>query len=453
MPLVLNRRRLLAGAAALPLVGLWAPASGQSEIPDTRAGRQLAWTIEQLNNGGAGLSRSDVESRFTDEYIEALPAQRLIETFATMSTSLKPVTLARLEGGATDQHASALLATKSGYWRINLALEFEEPYRIDDYWFETVPIPQPPERPRTWSGIVSRMSRISPSSYLFAGEIIDGVPHEIAGYRVDDLSPIASTFKLYVLATLGQQVEAGLHSWSDPVEIRDELRSLPSGKLHYEPAGSRFPLEYVAERMTAESDNTATDHCMSVAGREAIERSLVSFGHTRPLATMPMLFTREWFAIRMRFSKAQIDDYLGASIAERRSILVDKVGPIADTLAEWEPWPGPADSDRIEWFASPGDLARLVGHLQQFALRPAAAPVGNAFSYNPGIVFDPTAWSYVGFKEGYETGLKAMTWLLQRRDGRWFTLIGIVHDLEEEIDGAALREMMVASAALLATHQ
>ncbi|MEZ4626466.1 MAG: hypothetical protein R2843_17075, partial [Thermomicrobiales bacterium] len=67
--------------------------------------------------------------------------------------------------------------------------------------------------------------------------------------------------------------------------------------------------------------------------------------------------------------------------------------------------------------------------------------------------FDPDAWSFVGFKEGYETGLKVMTWLLQRRDGRWFALTGYVHDLTTEIDGAALKDVMAAAAELLANHE
>jgi hypothetical protein len=192
---------------------------------------------------------------------------------------------------------------------------------------------------------------------------------------------------------------------------------------------------------------------MSVAGRDAIEGDLARFGHADPPSTQPFLLTREWFAMRMRFTEDQIDDYVDASIPERRSILADEVEPIADTLLEWEPWPGPAESDRIEWFASAADLARVMGHLQSFATTGLTVPVANALGLNPGVPFDPDDWAYVGFKEGYETGLKAMTWLLQRYDGRWFTLIGIIHDKKQEIDGAQLRDLMVAAAKLLAKHE
>lgn len=455
MPLTLDRRRFLAGAIALPLVPRHVPAQAQDpqQIPATRAGQHLAWTIDQLNTGAEGLTTQEIESRFTEDWLDALSPRDLIRTFQNMSPDLKPVSLSRLEGGATDQHATALLNTSAGYYRINLACEFNDPWKINDYWFQPVSVPAPPERPRTWQGITSRMGRIAPLAGMWAGEIVDGIPYEIASYRRDEITPIASTFKLYVLASLGKQVLAGRIAWTDIVTIDNGLRSLPSGLLHYEPAGSTFPLEYVAERMTAESDNTATDHCIHVCGREAVERDLVPFGHTTPLRMQPLMYTREWFAIRIRWSSDEIDNYLAAPIPERRAILEQVVDPIADTLVEWENWPGPAESDRIEWFASPGDLSRLLGHLQQFAVNPATAPVGNALSYNNGICFDPEDWSFVGFKEGYETGLKVMTWLLQRRDGRWFGLTGYVHDLTQEINGEALKEMMTASANLLAQHQ
>jgi len=452
-----NRRRLLAGVVTLPLAArrtaIPAAAASAVAIPDTRAGRQLAWTIEQLNSGGAGLKEGAVAERFSPVYLSGLPASGIIETFAILQPVMAPVTLARLEGGATDQHAYALLKTKGGFWRVRLALELDEPYRINDYFFEEVTIPEAPDRPRSWAGITSHFKTIAPRASYLAAEIVNGVPIPIAGYREDASTPIASAFKLYVLATLAAQVESGEHAWSDTVTLTDRLRSLPSGSLYYEPAGSRYPLEYIAERMIAESDNTATDHAMGVAGRDAIEADLTRFGHADPASTQPFLFTREWFAMRMRFTEEQIDAYVGASIPERRDILTQDVDPLADTLLEWEPWPGPAESDRIEWFASAADLARVIGHLQRFATTEATTPVANALGLNPGIPFDPDDWSYIGFKEGYETGLKAMTWLLQRPDGRWFTLIGIIHDKKQEIDGATLRELMTAAAKLLARHE
>ena len=78
------------------------------------------------------------------------------------------------------------------------------------------------------------------------------------------------------------------------------------------------------------------------------------------------------------------------------------------------------------------------------------APVLNALSLQPGITFDPADWSYVGYKGGYETGVRSDVWLLQRNDGRWFVLAGIVNNYQAEIDHYGHTNLMIAAADLLA---
>lgn len=449
-----TRRSLIAGAAAIAI----APAprrtthAAQVTIPGTRAGVKLQWVIDQLNSAAEGLKTSEVTPHFTPGFLSALPEQGLIDTFAALNPVMAPVTIARIEGGITDQHANVLVFTDEGYWRINLALEFEDPFRIDTFYFDQVTVPSAPDRPRSWGGMDPYFESIAPNAAFISGEIIDGQFSQIAEYNSDEDFPIASSFKLFVLGAMATQVAAGEHAWSDIVTISDDFRSLPSGNLYYEPAGSQYPLEYIVERMTAESDNTATDHVIHTANRGRIELELANLGHSRPNLMTPLMFTREWFAMRIHFDDDLVAHYVDATIAERRSILEHTVEPLADTLHEWDEWPGPANSDYIEWFASVSDLARVLTRLQGFAVTEPTAVVGNALSLFPGIVFDPADWSFVGFKEGYETGLKVMNWLLQRSDGRWFVLVGLIHDLEQEIDGDQLHSLMNAAAALLAKH-
>jgi hypothetical protein len=127
-----------------------------------------------------------------------------------------------------------------------------------------------------------------------------------------------------------------------------------------------------------------------------------------------------------------------------------EIDPLADSLWDGEDWPGPYLIDTIEWFASAGDLCRAMAALHEMASQPGLAPVAGALSLEPGIVFDPAIWTYVGHKSGYETGVKSNVWLLQRSDGRWFVLAGIINDPRKEINGAGLADLMVAATALLA---
>lgn len=450
MPFSLTRRQLIAIAVAL----LAPAATGQAApaIPDRRAGEQLAWALDQLNGGFAKLAAADITPRFAPLFLSGLNEQGIIATFAALNPVMAPAEVARFEGGVTDQHANALLNTKAGYWRLKLGLDLDAPHQIDDFFLEAVALPVPPERPRSWAGIDSRFKRIAPTAAYLAAEIVDGNLRFVSLYNADKQMPVASSFKLYVLGAIAKQVAEGTLTWDTQIVVSDALRSLPSGDLRYIEAGTRLPLEYVVEHMVFQSDNTATDHLIHTAGREQVETMLSLMGHSNPAANIPLLATREWFAMRMRYSADQIGDYLAATVPERRAILANDVDPIAATLTEDEPWPGPAESDRLEWFATAADLARAVAWLQPYAASGEMAPVANALSLNPGVPYPPDDWAYVGFKEGYETGLKVMTWLLQRQDGRWFTLIGMIHDETKEIDGPQLKVLMDAAVTLLAKY-
>lgn len=415
-----------------------------------RAGDSCGWILDQLNGAWTGLTPPDLTPRFSPLFLSGLNESGIIATFAALSPVLAPVSIARPEGGVTDQHAHALLKTANGFWRLRLGLEQEQPHRIDDFFLEPVSLPVPPERPRSWAGINSRFRSIAPMASYFAAEIRDGELTPIASYHADISLPVASSFKLYVLGAIARQIAAGPLTWDTRLTIRDDLRSLPSGDLRYREAGTTLPIEFVAEQMICQSDNTATDHLIAVAGREQVEQMLGLMGHHDPAANIPLLNTREWFAMRMRLDSDQISAYLAASVPERRRILQQEIDPIARTLTEDEPWPGPAESNRLEWFASAEDLGRAIAWLQPYVASGEMAPVANALSLNPGVPYPPDDWQYVGFKEGYETGLKAMSWLLQRRDGRWFTLIGIIHDERQEINGAGLKTLMDAAVTLLA---
>ena len=61
--------------------------------------------------------------------------------------------------------------------------------------------------------------------------------------------PLASMFKLYVLGALADAVSAGRLSWQQPIALSASLRSLPSGSLQIEPAGTRYTVSQLADLM------------------------------------------------------------------------------------------------------------------------------------------------------------------------------------------------------------
>ena len=231
----------------------------------------------------------------------------------------------------------------------------------------------------------------------------------------DDLMPLGSVFKLYVLGAVVDAVEAGELTWDTPVTIRDELDSIPSGTTQDEPPGTQLSIREMATRMISVSDNTATDHLIDLVGREAVEGALAAYGHAAPEATVPFLMTREFTIIK--FSGGDLATRYGAaSQDERRALLAGEVAgaalpPLTDIITA-----APTATDTVEWFASPADICRALARLQR------SAEATEILAINPGVPSD--RWSYVGFKGGSEPGVLAVAWLVEGDNGQRYVLAG-----------------------------
>ena len=71
-------------------------------------------------------------------------------------------------------------------------------------------------------------------------------------------------------------------------------------------------------------------------------------------------------------------------------------------------------------------------------------------SINPGVPFDEVVWPFVGYKGGSEPGVLAVSWLLERNDGRLFFLAGILNDGVALIDQSRAIFLISVGADLLA---
>lgn len=453
LPLIFGLLLALAPLVLPSPVGAAMPAP-RAEVPDSPVGKQLGWVLGQINGEAADLGPKRVAERFAPSYLEALPSTALIATFRDLAASLAPVGLARFEGLTTAGAAVAVVTTDAiDDWRITIEIEPEAPHRITELFLTPVPYPaavgNPPEQ---WSDLDTELAELAPHASFLAAEIDGGVCRTVHGLNADDELAVGSAFKLYVLGELADQVARGEATWDELLAIQDGLRSLPSGDMRLDPAGTTYPLLTYAHEMIAVSDNTATDHLIARLGRENVEAEMAAMGHVAPERNVPLLATREWFAFKVKLGFSQTRGYLDADIPGRRTFLAEKVGPIAATLEEADTfsWTRPRRIDTIEWFASGNDLCRALASLRDRAQQPGLAPITGVLSAQPGIAFDARTWSYVGYKGGYETGVLNHTWLLQRGDGRWFALVLTLNDPLHELDGAVATRLMVPAAALLA---
>ena len=301
-----------------------------------------------------------------------------------------------------------------------------------------------------WERFDAALAAVAPRSGFVAAEAVGGRCEPLHRSGADHVLAVASTFKLYVLGELARQVEVGTAAWDEPLAVQDRLKSLPSGGMLYEPAGREFPLRYYAERMIADSDNTATDHLIARLGRESVEAVQAVMGHTTPELNVPFLTTREWFAIKLALTPRQVDAYLVLTDEAQRAFLVEQVGAIDVQAQGWENWVAPKRIDSIEWFASAADLCRALATLQAWSQRPGLEPIASILGLNRGVELSRRTWPMAGCKAGYEAGVYNLSWLLRRADGRWFAVTGGFNDEVNYIDGAAAVEVMRRALRLVA---
>ncbi len=230
---------------------------------------------------------------------------------------------------------------------------------------------------------------------------------------------LGSTFKLYVLAALAEDVAAGRRKWTDVALLTE--KSFPSGQLHNWPEGAPVTLHTLASLMISISDNTATDQLIAVLGRQRILKLMKDSGHSNTGANDPFLTTRQLFILKT----------LEPEVLAGRSARAVLAHPAAATMvALAQPsleavnaaFAGGPKALEIEWFASPADLAGLFTHMRRAADPEAFRIMAINPSATPAIRAN---WHYIGFKGGSEPGVLNLTWLLQDKAGReWVLTLG-----------------------------
>ena len=278
----------------------------------------------------------------------------------------------------------------------------------------------------------------------------DGDCAKISALGPDERLALGSAFKLYVLATLADTIASGEMAWDDLLAIEEAWKSLPSGQMHLEAAGTEFALVEYAELMISISDNTATDHLIRHLERERVEQTLELAGHMAPEVNTPFITTREMFLLKGALGAGDRDDYLALDPDGRRRFLDEELASMS--LDAVRAWPEPRNVDTIEWFASPEELCAAMVVLRGLGDATDTAEVNEVLSANPGVDFGAVDWPFIGFKGGSEPGVLNLTWLLRRDDGRWFFLsFGFV----DTMDAFAIEEplhLAIGAAQLLADH-
>jgi beta-lactamase class A len=263
-----------------------------------------------------------------------------------------------------------------------------------------------------------------------------GSRQQVAGRATGQQFAIGSTFKLYVLAELASQVQAGRRSWSDVVPILENNYS--SSATQNWPRSTPVTLQTLTTWMISVSDNAATDALIRVLGREAIEEKLATIGHSDPDRALPLLTTVEAFALKS--NPALLAQFEKASEAQQRALLDAQASALKyENINMVAFGSGPVAIETIEWFASPADVSALMNNIRQIGNKTAL----DVMAVNKGVApVSAAKWQYLGYKGGYEPGVISMSFLAQSKTGDWYVISGSWNNPAKEVDNEAFATLM-----------
>lgn len=256
-----------------------------------------------------------------------------------------------------------------------------------------------------WAGVQKRAALGAPQVSILAADVDASGGLKVVHRSGDQgVLPLASMFKLYVLAAVVDEVKAGRLSWDRQLTLTAADKSLPSGDLQNKPDGTKVSVKDAAAAMISISDNTATDLLIRTVGEKAVLAAAKAADDTHLAGLTPLLTTRQMFWLAWDESPAATKaraQWKTASAAQRRTLLA----------AIAMPTPGPASADTakahwpqgVGWFATPEDIARAHLHLQTLARTPAGAPVRDILAKNGGV--EVKGWEYQAYKGGSDVGV------------------------------------------------
>ncbi|HTG38115.1 serine hydrolase [Sphingomonas sp.] len=263
-------------------------------------------------------------------------------------------------------------------------------------------------------------------------------PRALIEQRGDIAAPIGSGFKLWVLAELAAQVDAGRVNWEQVVPLGPP--SLPSGITQDWPAGTPMTVQSLATLMIAISDNSATDTLIALLGRAAVDKRAAALG--ADASGLPVLTTAEAFRLKHPDAAALSDGWASLTPDARRARLRHPAlarAPLDPALFGDRPV-----RPDIEWFASPRAMARTLDWLSRNGGARVHRILSTARQGKHGL-------PYTGSKGGSEPGVLSLNHLARDRAGRWFAVVASQHRDDGPVDPVALENLVARALDLLGT--
>ncbi len=393
------------GVCAVPLAAqqvAQAPAPAEQTALEARADQVVA-----VLNGDAAP-----EVIFSKGFLAALPPPQITAFSSSLTAQFGPAVEVALLAPRDGARAALHIRFERGIAKGGIAIDPAEDNRVSELRFTSVDSLAPAGD--SSEKIAADLAALPGGVNAWFGPLEGGAP--VINIGADRSLGLGSTFKLYILAALAQDVKSGKRGWSDVAPLT--AKSFPSGRLQDWPQGAPLTLHSLASLMMSISDNTATDQLIATLGKDRILKLMKDSGHADPARNDPFLTTREFFVLKGG-DAVRIARWRGGDTATRTAILGEVAADratVEDISAAFASGPKALD---IEYFAAPADLAKLFAFMRA-AADPAAFEI---MAINPSATPAIKAkWNYIGFKGGSEPGVLNLTWLLRDKGGAWHML-------------------------------
>jgi hypothetical protein len=338
---------VLALLAWMGFITLAAPAAAQEASPELRARAEQVVALVQGSGNPAEM--------FTPEFLAQVPETQVR---AVAGQLVAQYGAARRVAGIEAQSANAALVHYTfdrAIVHMQIIIQPQAPHRVAGLLVTGADLSSD-----NLATVIGEIRALPGLTSVAVARLGDGAPELIASIEPDRPLAIGSAFKLFILAELSRQVKAGERRWSDVVAL--DRRSIPSGVLQSWPPGSPITLHTLAAMMISQSDNTATDVLLHLAGRENVERMMTtaSGGGTQPADAVDPRAFRDQDAPDAAVAAWRAADEPPPAAARHEHAAADAA---RIDLARFTG--GPLHIDSVEWFASASDMVRTMDWLRR----------------------------------------------------------------------------------------
>ena len=395
-------RRALSSCVLAGLLGMATPAiaqdieatAAQSAESEQGAMRMRSEQVVALING-----EGDPSELFTEGFLAAVPPSQLAAISRQLTTQFGQALSVEGLYPVNETRAGLHIRMERAIAKGGIAIDPNDDNRISEMLFrEFEPVDDSAEK------IEADLSVLPGDVSAYFAPI--GSSDAVIAIDPDKQIALGSTFKLYILAALAQDIAKGERDWGDTVKL--DTKSFPSGMMQDWPEGAPVTLQTLASMMIAISDNTATDQLIAILGKDRLAEVLRDSGHSEPGINNPFMTTREMFLLKGG-NKDRLATYAAGDANLRAQILagIENDAPSADQVQQAFS-SGPVAID-VEWFATARDLENLF----EFMASHADETTYDIMGINPSMPPPMRAkWKYVGYKGGSEPGVLNLTWLL-----------------------------------------